>query len=54
MGVAGKYIFANGVVVDSNGNIYLTGNTSGGLDGNTLTGLYDFFLVKYDSSENKQ
>ena len=46
-----------GVTVDSSNNIYVTGTTKGGLDGNTLTGnfnAYDFFLVKYNSSGVKQ
>jgi hypothetical protein len=39
----------NGVTVDSSDNIYVTGLTSGGLDGNTNSGGYDLFLVKYNS-----
>ena len=38
------------VTVDSSNNIYVTGTTSGGLDGNTKTGKFDLFLVKYNSS----
>ena len=38
-----------GVAVDSSGNIYVTGNTDGGLDGNTNSGKNDIFLVKYNS-----
>ena len=44
----------NGVTVDSSDNIYVTGLTSGGLDGNTNSGGYDLFLVKYNSSGTKQ
>ena len=43
-----------GVTVDSSNNIYVTGYTTRGLDGNTRFGSYDFFLVKYDSSGTKQ
>jgi len=43
-----------GVTTDSSGNIYVTGYTSGGLDGNTSSGSNDIFLVKYDSSGTKQ
>ena len=44
----------NGVTTDSSGNIYLTGQTRGGLDGNTNTGYWDIFLIKYNSSGTKQ
>ena len=43
-----------GVTTDSSGNIYVTGYTLGGLDGNTNSGSYDIFLVKYNSSGTKQ
>ena len=43
-----------GVTVDSSNNIYVTGNTSGGLDGNTNSGNSDILLVKYNSSGTKQ
>jgi hypothetical protein len=44
----------NGVTLDSNNNIYVTGYTEGGLDNNTNSGNKDFFLVKYNSSGVKQ
>jgi hypothetical protein len=43
-----------GVTVDSSDNIYVTGSTGGGLDGNTSSGGGDLFLVKYNSSGTKQ
>ena len=43
-----------GVTVDSSDNIYVTGDTKGGLDGNTNSGSADIFLVKYNSSGVKQ
>ena len=43
-----------GVSTDSSGNIYVTGYTGGGLDGNTSSGGKDIFLIKYDSSGTKQ
>ena len=46
--------YANGVVTDSSGNIYVTGGTKGGLDGNTSEGDTDLFLLKYNSSGTKQ
>ena len=42
------------VTTDSSDNIYVTGVTYGGLDGNTNSGLSDIFLVKYNSSGTKQ
>jgi len=42
------------VTVDSSDNIYVTGSTKGGLDGNTNSGSSDLILVKYNSSGVKQ
>ncbi len=44
----------NGVTTDSSGNIYVTGYTGGGLDGDTSSGLTDIFLVKFNPSGTKQ
>jgi heat shock protein HslJ len=46
--------YGNGVAADSSDNIYVTGNTGGGLDGNTNLGDSDIFLVKYNSDGVKQ
>ena len=46
--------YGQGVTVDSSDNIYVTGHTLGGLDGNTNSGKRDIFLVKYNSSGTKQ
>ncbi|MBN2722841.1 MAG: SBBP repeat-containing protein [Deltaproteobacteria bacterium] len=43
-----------GVAVDANGNVYVTGYTSGGFDGNTSAGAQDIFLTKYVSDGTKQ
>ncbi len=43
-----------GVTTDPSGNIYVTGETRGNLDGNTNSGRNDIFLVKYNSSGTKQ
>ena len=43
-----------GIVVDSNGNIYVTGGTNGDLDGNTNAGLADIFVSKYDTNGTRQ
>ena len=42
------------VTTDSSGNIYVTGETRGNLDGNTNSGGKDIFLVKYNSDGVKQ
>jgi hypothetical protein len=46
--------WGKGVTTDSSNNIYVTGQTYGGLDGNTSSGNLDIFLVKYNSSGTKQ
>lgn len=45
---------ATGIATDAQGNVCVTGYTSGSLDGNTNAGGDDFFIVKYDSSGVKQ
>ena len=42
-----------GVTTDTSGNIYITGQTKGGLDGNTNSGKRDIFLIKFNSSGTK-
>jgi hypothetical protein len=37
------------VAIDSSNNAFVTGETQGGLLGNTNVGLRDVFLVKFDS-----
>ena len=54
LGVTGKSIYPWYNAADANGNVFVTGSTNGGLDGNALTGTYDFFLVKYKSAGTKQ
>ena len=40
--------------MDNSNNIYAAGFTSGNLDGKILTGIYDSFIVKYNTSGSKQ
>ena len=54
LGVAGQSTGGNSVATDANGNVYVAGYTYGGLDGNTMTGITDFFVTKYNSSGVKQ
>jgi hypothetical protein len=44
------YTYENAVVTDASGNVYITGTTNHGLNGNFQSGTRDFFLTKYDSS----
>ena len=46
--------YAHGVAVDSSGNVYAAGRTGGGLNGNTNSGSFDLFVVKYNSDGVKQ
>lgn len=42
-----------GIAVDSNGNIYITGYTKGNLNSYTNEGDHDVFIAKYDSDGNQ-
>lgn len=55
LGSPGNTALANSAVLDAYGNVYVAGQTEGGLDGNTLSGVgsTDFFITKYDSSGNR-
>ena len=44
---------ANGVAIDSSGNIYVTGMSTGALDG-TSTGSPGLFVIKYNSNGTRQ
>ena len=46
------YDSANSVAIDSNNNVYITGQTADNLDGQN-TGFDDAFLAKYDSTGTK-
>ena len=46
--------FAQGMVIDSSDNIYVTGYTEGSFDGNASIGGKDVFIMKYNTSGTKQ
>ncbi len=54
LGVTGSNTRGAGISVDSNGNSYVTGRTGGNLDGQTLTGTQDLFIIKYNTDGVKQ
>jgi len=54
LGVAMKTTLGNGVATDTDGNVYVAGSTTGGLDGNSLSGITDFFITKYNSTGKRQ
>jgi hypothetical protein len=54
LGVVGSISYGQSVATDASGNVYIGGYTTGGLDGNTLTGTSDFFITKYNSTGVKQ
>ncbi|NBU22072.1 hypothetical protein EBS43_11795 [bacterium] len=41
---------STGVAIDSFGNIFLSGGTTGSLDGNRLSGKVDQLIIKYADS----
>ena len=42
------------IAIDNSSNIFIVGYTAGELDGNFNSGSDDYFILKYDSSGNKQ
>ena len=53
LGTPGEDV-GHSVTTDAVGNIYVAGETAGGLDSNTNFGGKDIYLVKYDSAGNLQ
>jgi hypothetical protein len=51
---AGAWTYATSVGTDRAANVYVAGVTWGSLDGNTIAGRSDLFVVKYNPSGTKQ
>jgi outer membrane protein assembly factor BamB len=54
LGQNGKETYSGLVATDSSGNVFVGGNTNGGLDGTPLTGTADLFVTKYNAYGVKQ
>lgn len=53
-GAPDAYTFGTDIAVDADGNSIITGTTDGALDGKSLTGDRDVFIIKYDASGTKR
>ncbi len=49
-GAPGTYTYGYALAIDSDNNSYIAGETTASLDGQTLAGSYDAFIIKYDGS----
>lgn len=54
VGAAGSSTHARRAAADNSGNVYVSGWTTGALDGNPKVGSQDFFIVKYNAAGVKQ
>lgn len=54
LGIASKATRGVAANTDASGNLYIAGDTTGGVDGNVLTGSKDALLVKYDTNGARQ
>ena len=50
LGVVGADTYGSSIAVDSSGNVYVAGDTTGGLGNNSLSGVSDYFVAKYNIS----
>ena len=54
LGVSGQTTAGNGITIDSSGNVYIVGSTTGSLPGVSLNGNSDAFVVKYNANGLRQ
>ena len=54
MGVSAKQVNAAALSIDTTDNVHVAGWTTGGFDGNSLTGSQDMFITKFNSSGVRQ
>jgi hypothetical protein len=50
LGATSQTTIDSATATDASGNVYVVGYTTGGLNGNTLTGTQDAFVAKYNSA----
>ncbi len=50
VGSSGGLTAGYGVITDTDNNIYITGSTNRGISGQTLNGVQDYFIAKYNES----
>jgi hypothetical protein len=53
LGATGADTYGEAVEIDANGNVVVSGVTSGGLDGNICVGSWNSFVTKYDNAGTK-
>ncbi|PJZ57169.1 SBBP repeat-containing protein [Leptospira barantonii] len=54
LGATSGGVQVKSITSDSNSNVYVTGQAGGNVDGQGITGFYDLFVSKYNSSGSKQ
>lgn len=54
LGASSQVVYGNAMALDSDGSAYVTGLTTGSVDGQAMTGNQDLITVKYDTNGNKQ
>lgn len=54
LGATSGGVQVKSITSDPNSNVYITGQAGGNVDGQAITGFYDLFVSKYNSSGSKQ